>query len=466
VAHAERHRSGWRARFKTPQGWQRAHAPRGHRWTKAQAKAEAARLERAALGGELPPAEAERLTLGDLCRWWLKTWCKEASHGRELSRLKTNVLEHAIGALPLRRVTADVLEARLREMEAAGSAPASVAHVRKTLRRVFNCASKSKIWNRNPAAETSPRSMDPVRETRPLTAEELPRVVAAIGEPWKRDLVVTALYTLMRKGELLALRRDALDFDAGTIRIARSHERTTTKGGHADTIPMATPLRPYLMHAVDAAGESELVFPAPGGGRRPASTDAVAIIRRALRDAGLVEGWDHVCRRCKGRGTPHVERHRERRTDLRCPRCSMRLWAKPVRRPFTFHGLRHTGASLLARSGQVPIHVLQRILRHRSIDTTIRRYVHLYDGDLRAALEKLPELPPPPVAKPSGAPEQRAAAAAAGHAPAVPPFVQVVKSEGPDARAETAVTSGPSRWRAVQDSNLWPSAPEADALSS
>ncbi len=465
MAHAEKHRGTWRARYKTPKGWDRAHAPRGTRWTKSQAKAEAARLERAALGGELPPAEAERLTLADLCRWWLENWCKEASHGRELSRLKTSILEHAIGELPLRRVTADVVEARLREMEAAGSAPATVEHVRRTLRAVFNRAAKAKVWNRNPAAEAHARSMDPVRETRPLTAEDLPRVVAAIDEPWKRDLVVTALYTAMRKNELLALRRDALDFDAGTIRIERSGSRTTTKGGHADTLPMAAPLRPYLEHAVDAAGTSELVFPAPGGHQRPATTDAVAIIRQALLKAGLVEAWDHVCRRCKGKGTPHVERHAERRTDLRCPRCAMRLWPKPVRRPFTFHGLRHTGASLLARA-KVPIHVLQRVLRHRSIDTTVRRYVHLYDGDLRAALEQLPALPPPAKARPAEAAERRAAAVVGGHAPAVPPFARVVKGEGPGAPAENADASGPSEWRAVQDSNLWPSAPEADALSS
>jgi hypothetical protein len=100
----------------------------------------------------------------------------------------------------------------------------------------------------------------------------------------------------------------------------------------------------------------------------------------------------------------------------------MRLWSKAVRRPFTFHALRHTGASLLARAG-VRIHVLQRLCRHRSIDTTIRKYVHLYDGDLRAALGKLPELPPPvenaaPVAVPAEGP---AAIEADGFVPVLSP---------------------------------------------
>jgi hypothetical protein len=40
-----------------------------------------------------------------------------------------------------------------------------------------------------------------------------------------------------------------------------------------------------------------------------------------------------------------------------------------------------------------------------------------------------------------------------------------VKSEGPVPEAVSALRSGPSGMRAIQDSNLWPSAPEADALS-
>jgi len=463
MAYAERHRKRWRAKFKTPAGWRKKSAPRGTTWTMKQAEAEAWRLQEAAFRGELPTMASDRLTLGELCEWWLENWCKDASYGREKSRLKANVLERSLAALPLPKVTPEIIEARLREMEATGAAPAAVEHVRRTLRTVFNRAIRAKLWSKNPAAEAHARSMDPVRETRPLTPDEVPRVISAILEPWKRDLVVAALFTGMRKGELLALSKEAIDLHAGTIRIARSHGRHSTKGGHSDTIPVAGPLRPFLEHAIQAAGDSDLVFPAPGGGRRPETTNAVAIIQKALRDAGLVSGWDHICRRCKGRGVQHSERLLERRHDLRCPHCGMRLWPKAIPRPFTFHGLRHTTASLLARAG-VPIHILQRILRHRSIETTIKRYVHLYDGELREAFAKLPSVLPPEeiVAATTAA----AAARADARAPAVPPALQIVKREGPEPVVETTESSGPSEWRAIQDSNLWPSAPEADALSS
>ncbi|CDK00494.1 Phage integrase (fragment) [Microbacterium sp. C448] len=52
----------------------------------------------------------------------------------------------------------------------------------------------------------------------------------------------------------------------------------------------------------------------------------------------------------------------------------------------TRHGLRHTGATWLADAG-VPLHVLQEILGHASIETT-RGYLHPDDRHLASAAEQ------------------------------------------------------------------------------
>ncbi|WP_309616990.1 tyrosine-type recombinase/integrase [Salinibacterium sp.] len=52
----------------------------------------------------------------------------------------------------------------------------------------------------------------------------------------------------------------------------------------------------------------------------------------------------------------------------------------------TRHGLRHTGATWLADAG-VPLHVLQDILGHASIETT-RGYLHPDDRHLASAAEQ------------------------------------------------------------------------------
>ncbi len=236
--------------------------------------------------------------------------------------------------------------------------------------------------------------------------------------------------------------------------MARSHARQTTKGGHRDTIPIARPLRPFLEHALEAASDGELVFPAPDGERRREDLDAVAIVRTALKRAGLVEAYEHVCRRCKGRGEKDHTIRAEDGEQRKCARCGMRMWPKAIPRHVTFHGLRHTTATLLFRAGVDP-HRVQRILRHRDVQTTTKTYAHLLTEDLRGAVNLLPAAAPPEAgAIASGA------TGGARFVPILPLRAQSVKWSGPTP-GEEAKEVGPLGWRAIQDSNLWPSAPEA-----
>jgi hypothetical protein len=149
----------------------------------------------------------------------------------------------------------------------------------------------------------------------------------------------------------------------------------------------------------------------------------------------------------------------------------MLLWPKPVpKRGVDFHSLRHTTATLLLRAG-VPAHHVQLILRHADIRTTTQTYGHLMLGDLRKALAALPAFPVEerPVVE-EGEPRSRGSDAESRGSDAEsrgsvlgPPAL--TEKESPVSREKTAGKTGPW-WRAIQDSNLWPSAPEADALSS
>jgi hypothetical protein len=62
----------------------------------------------------------------------------------------------------------------------------------------------------------------------------------------------------------------------------RSHDRDTTKGGHADAIPIAAELKPFLEAAISAS-PSELVFPRPDGRMMARGIQLEQILRRALR---------------------------------------------------------------------------------------------------------------------------------------------------------------------------------------
>jgi len=53
---------------------------------------------------------------------------------------------------------------------------------------------------------------------------------------------------------------------------------------------------------------------------------------------------------------------------------------------FRMHDLRHTAATRLGRGGKANIKVIQRFLRHDDLASTAR-YLHVFDEDVRAAME-------------------------------------------------------------------------------
>jgi integrase len=148
--------------------------------------------------------------------------------------------------------------------------------------------------------------MNSTRTYLTLSEAEMVRLLSpkAIPTPWRRNLVATALSAGLRKGELLALQKVDVDLPGKAIHVRRSHERDTTKGGHADTVPIVPQLVPFLADAI-ARSSSELVFPAANGGRRSVHTKTETIVRAGLKRAGImIEGYDHTCRRCAGKGRP------------------------------------------------------------------------------------------------------------------------------------------------------------------
>src|SRR5438067_5192351 len=425
--------------------------------SKAEAKALADELEvearrrrnlaRRARNGLPPRPEDLTGTFADLCTWWLDHRCPEASRSGERQRLGKYVVSKPVGALPLAAVGSPHLDELLHNAESAGASAASVNKLRSVLHTVFSKAKKAGKWvGENPVASTERRKVAK-RVYATLRAEEVPLLLGEVPAEW-RPLFAAALWTGMRRGELFALRKSDVDLTLGTIMVARSNARDTTKGGHADLIPIAAPLLRILKHQLEHAPGS-LVFPAEDGSQRSPEADPQKIVRHALARAGLVEGYEHVCRWCS-----HSERHADNEQRY-CPKCLKRtngtgkplaqargraLWPKAMPRPIRFHDLRHTTATLLLRAG-VDAHRVQRLLRHRDVRTTTTIYGHLDVEDLRSGLEKLRQLGPN--------------------------WVQAAQSDQESlasGSANSAESEGDSWW-ALQDSNLRPLPCECEQYS-
>jgi integrase len=326
-------------------------------------------------------------TVDELMEWWIGKFLTKARSDTGASSIRRHIIRSSLGSTLLTDVTPGKIDLFLAGKESVLSAR-SVNHLRGYLSRAFTMARRMERFPRaNPVADVPKRKVvkrlpDYLRPT------EVPPLLASLTPKWK-NLFATAIYTGMRKGELFALRKSDVDFEAGLVLVGRSHDRDVPKGGRVDAIPINTELLIYLHRAI-AASTSELVFPAEDGRMLPRHTKLEEVLRRAMRRAGLVTGYVHKCRR-QGCG------HREAAPDgnlRRCAKCNFKLFPVGEVRKIRFHHLRHTTASLLLMSG-ADLAAVQRIMRHQDPRLTTEVYGHLSTNYLRKAIERLSFGPPP-----------------------------------------------------------------------
>lgn len=211
-------------------------------------------------------------------------------------------------------------------------APATVANALELLRRLINFGQNRGLCEPTRIKIKLPKFDN--QRTEDLTPNELQKLLAALDAADNQsvaNIMRIALYTGMRRGEILKLQWNDLDFGRSFITLR------SPKGGRAERIPMNSQAR-ALLESVPQVGSS-FVFPGRDGGQR-------VELRKAVRKI------------CDAAGLPK---------DFR-----------------GLHGLRHSFASALASSGEVDLYTLQRLLTHKSSAMT-QRYAHLRDETLARA---------------------------------------------------------------------------------
>ena len=358
--------------------------------SKAQTKREARRLadeleiayERQRFGLAPARAPASKEILAELATWWLQTYAANtASHAIDASVVNKHLVGSRFGDTKVHLVTPSLVENFLQK-KAGVLSPRSINHLRGYLSRIFNAAAKAgRYTGANPTKSVAKRR---VAKALPnfLREHEVRPVLEAVPDKW-RPLFAVAVYTGLRKGEILGLRKRDVDLEERQLMVARSYKRETTKGGHADVIPLAQEVVPYFAEAMRRS-KSTLVFPDEGGAMLSRHAPLEEVLRRALKHAGLVEGYEHRCRK-PGCG------HKEQADDAglrRCPEHDIKLWPVAEVRRIRFHDLRHTTASLLMMRGANPAAV-QRILRHSDPKITTEVYGHLVPEFMRSEIDRL-----------------------------------------------------------------------------
>lgn len=248
--------------------------------------------------------------------------------------------------------------------------PQTRRHVRAHLYSFFEWAIGSAKLRRgsNPVEEV-PQVVVPGRIPVSIDPREVLAVLTHVPEDF-RSLVATAVMTGLRKGELCGLEVRDVHLVERYIQARRSYSKATTKGKKERVVPIPEALVPYLKDAMKRSA-SRWLFPAADGKQRTRHFDAAAMFKRALKAANVVQGFDHVCRRCKAEGRAG---HTERRGDnawSQCKACGFALWVKPVPKDYQFKDLRSTFGTL-SYEATGNIRYVQEVLGHANVATTDR----------------------------------------------------------------------------------------------
>lgn len=272
------------------------------------------------------PAEEGRVTVAEYAQDWLGQLQVKPSTAAMYGSIVRHQLGH-VGSMRLTRVSPPDIRDLLREREREGYSGRTRRAVLDVLRMIFRMAAGDQLVDSNPAELVKAPRID-AKEPVHFTAEQARRFLDAAKDDALHSLYAVALGTGLRRGELLALEHRDVDVHSATVSVRKSKTAAGIR---------VVPLPPFAVAAI--AGLPRRIGPlwpySPGYVTR------------------------HVAVICARAGLPRL----------------------------TFHGLRHSTASILLAEGVDPL-TIRGILGHTNVATTAH-YARSEEPARRDALERL-----------------------------------------------------------------------------
>ena len=314
----------------------------------------------------LDVAKAESYTVGQWMDVWYEYYAKikvrPSSHKTYEGYIKNHIKPH-IGNIPLTKLTTLDLqrlyqklltEGRVDRLEAQnqpkGLSPKTVRNINQVISSAMQLAIQQHLIPQDPTDGCAlPKTEH--REMQTLSADQLAAFLLEAKHSGVFEMYYIELATGLRRGELLGLKWEDIDFSTQTLRVRRQVGRINgevreaplkTKNAYR-TISLGTDAVGILKQQREKHPSSSYVFPGPTGG--PIAPDSVLhMLHRVLDRAGLPE--------------------------------------------LRFHDLRHTFATLALQNG-VDVKTVSGMLGHFSAGFTLDTYAHVTTAAQRQAAETM-----------------------------------------------------------------------------
>jgi len=228
--------------------------------------------------GTLPGLVRAGATFADAAAEWLRYI--EHDHGRKPSTVAgykimvRSMLLPAFGELPLEAVTTPMIERWIASLDLSASTRTKAIVL---LHDIFRRAKKVWAFSVNPVTDVEKPPISHSGHIDVFSPEKVYALVRAAASEQDAAIYLTAAFTGLRRGELLALRWRDVDFAGSTIRVRGNYSEgvlTTPKSGKVRAVPMAPDVAAALARLGDRENDGSLEHP---------DDDAVPPLRTAQR---------------------------------------------------------------------------------------------------------------------------------------------------------------------------------------
>lgn len=280
---------------------------------------------------------------------------------------------------PLHRITRGDIEG-FQETEIKTTAASTAFLKIKTIRIFFKDALIRGLIPANPTLGVKKTMEDAKRAARrPFSLEHLKAIERVSTDEW-RGIFLFGIYTGQRLADIANLRWHNLNMEGAEGKWTVAF--TTRKTGRQMDIPIASPLRDYILEELDSSDDEDaFVFPKSALKTAQGRSGTLSNeFRKILKSAGIVKTLaDKNPKNPKGRA------------------------AKREESVYSFHSLRHSAVSLMKNAGISP-EIVRDIIGHDS-PAVSSIYTHISHEAKSTALSSMPALgePPNPAKGPTGA---------------------------------------------------------------
>lgn len=264
-------------------------------------------------------------------------------------QLKRHILP-ALGSMSLCDINRSQIEMCLSNLRQKGYAGGTLRGVRATFSAVLRAAVERDYIEDNPAHGIRIKNARPRHDPRFYSPAQICQLLAELTEPC-RTVVLLAVLTGMRIGEILALRWKRVDLFRGTLEIAETY--SDGQFGSPKT------------------RSSNRVIPISGVLSKVLQTHHTAAVRATVDELVF----------CTPKGTPLSPQNLYNRT--LAPACDR------IKQPrISWHSFRHTHATLLGEVGE-SVKTAQALLGHSDLQTTLNTYMHVIPESQRRAVDRV-----------------------------------------------------------------------------